>query len=369
MNKSVRVLYVMDGKMSRGGTEAFIMNYFRHIDHQKVQIDIVQCGDEKGIYDEELKEAGCKLYYLPLKGKHPIAFSKSLKSICQKGKYQIIHGMMDTMNVWCLKIARSAGVSVCVAHSHNTRVQSDNKLQIAFNNWAKKGILKFSDHLMACSEAAGKWLFGENAEFTVVKNGVDYDLFKFDENKRKYYREQYQIEDKLVVGHVGQFRDQKNHMYLIDVFNEMHKLDERCYLVLIGTGPLLKAVESKISQLGLGSCVKIINGSDKVNELLNMFDCYLFPSKFEGLSIALVEAEVNGLKCYTSTSVSRESNVLKKVEFYDLSQPPKTWAENILKEQDSFKDRAINKSDLEKTGYDIESAAKKLEDFYIDAVK
>ena len=367
MGEKVKVLYVLDGKMSRGGTEAFIMNYFRHFDHKKIQLDIVQCGSEKGVFDEELKDAGSKLYYLPLKGKHPIAFSNGLKKICQKGKYQIVHGMMDTMNVWCLRVAKRAGVPVCIAHSHNTQVQSNNKLKVAFNNCAKKGILRYADYLMACSDAAGHWLFGEKSKFIVVKNGIDYDLLKFDEKKRVHYREQYELDEKFVIGHVGQFRDQKNHMFMLDVFSEMHKQEPKCHLVLIGTGPLLNDVENKIELLGLKSCVTIIKGSDKVNELLNMFDCYIFPSKFEGLGIALLEAEVNGLKCYASTCVPEEANIMGNVSYLSLEEDASYWAKYILDNRDG-NNRSVDRKKLDDAGYDISNAASKLEDFYVKCI-
>ena len=366
--QKIRILYVLGGIMAQGGTEAFVMNYIRNFNREKLQIDIVQCGNGKGIYDEELKKIGSKIFYLPVKSKHPVEFSNELKNICTKGKYQIVHGMMDTMNVWCLKIAKKSGVPVCISHSHNTQVQSNNILKKSFNNLIKKKISKYSDYLLACSKAAGHWLYGENSNFLVIKNGIDYNKFKYDVEKREYYRKLYKIDDKLVIGHVGQFREQKNHMFLIEVFNEIHKIDKNSVLILIGTGPLLNEVKEKINELDLTSSVIIINGSNVVNELLNMFDCYLFPSLYEGLSIALIEAQTNGLRCFTSTSVSSESNVLNKVSFLDLNLSPVDWAVSILNEKSSFNNRVIERKDLNDSGYDIYYAAKKMENFYIESV-
>lgn len=55
----------------------------------------------------------------------------------------------------------------------------------------------------------------------------------------------------MVIGHVGRFVKQKNHRFLIDIFNEIYKQNNNSVLLLAGQGPLMEEIEIKVKDLGL----------------------------------------------------------------------------------------------------------------------
>ena len=156
MKTPVRVLYINGNIMKRGGIEAFMMNYFRHIDHSKVHIDFLVHGYEKGVYDDEIIAAGSKIFHVPTKSKHPITYQKELQKLFKSEHFDIVHSHLDAMSGWVLKIAKRCGVPIRIAHSHNTAHLTTNFLKRIVNESAKKQITKQATDLFACSEAAGK---------------------------------------------------------------------------------------------------------------------------------------------------------------------------------------------------------------------
>src|SRR5574344_861842 len=218
-----RILYVNGGLMNRGGIESYMMNYYRHFDHSKLQIDfIVHDAGGFGYYDEEIRNMGGRIFVLPKKSRHHFTYSSRLETILRDNDYHIIHTHMDAMGAWVLKIAKDCGIPVRIAHSHNTQHLSANPLKLMLLERARKSINRYATHRMACSQAAGRWLFGD-MPFTVVNNAVDIDKFKFNSQVRSDIRKKYGISNNdILIGHIGRFDVQKNHSFLIDVFLEVH---------------------------------------------------------------------------------------------------------------------------------------------------
>ena len=179
---------------------------------------------------------------------------------------------------------------------------------------------KYATDYFACSELAGRWLFGdktfEQGKVTIINNAIDLDKFKYDEKVRKEKRKELNInDDTLVVGHIGRFVAQKNHTFLIDIFSELHKKEKNSILLLIGQGPLIGEIKQKVETLGISDSVKFLGQRDDVNELYNAMDLFLFPSLYEGLGMVLIEAQANGLPCIASTEVPKNARVSKKISF------------------------------------------------------
>jgi len=359
--ESVKVLYINGGIMNRGGIESFMMNYFRYIDRKRVQIDFVVHGYEKGSYDEEIEQRGGKIYHVPTKSKHPIIYRRELKKIFSTGEYSIVHSHVDAMSCWILKMAKQCNVPVRIAHSHNTDHLTTNRVKYFINEQARKNIHKYATHCFACSEAAGKWLFG-SIDFKVIPNAINLEKFRYDDTQREALRRELGIPaDALVLGHVGRFDTQKNHVFLVRVFKEVSQINKEAVLLLIGEGWMEPQIRELARQEKLEDRVLFLGSRSDVNRLYNAMDCYVFPSLFEGLGVVLIEAQSNGLPCFVSDRVTKEVDVTHTVKFLPLNE--KAWIDALVGIKQTA--RLDTNKEIQNAGYDISSVAKDLEDLYI----
>jgi len=363
MNKPVKVLFVNGNIMKRGGIESFMMNYFRHIDHSKVHIDFLVHGFEQGIYDDEIIAAGSKVLHVPTKSKHPILYPKELKKIFLTREYQIVHSHCDAMNGWILKIAAECGVAVRIAHSHNTATLSNNIIKLAINDYVKGLIPKYATHLFACSEAAGKWMFGENLEFKVINNAIEVEKYMFDPSVREKVRGELNLHDDFVIGHVGRFDYQKNHEFLVRIIQYLNNVGKKdVKLICVGEGPLIDDIKKIVDNAGLEDRVLFLGSRSDVDLLYNAFDVFVLPSKFEGLPVVGIEAQCNGLQCFFADTVTDKVKILKETKLLPLDID--SWGTELSTD---IPTRYLNAEEqIVKSGYDISVEAKKLQMFYID---
>ena len=366
MGEPIRVLHVVT-YMGRGGLETMIMNYYRHIDRTKIQFDFICDEDSTNIPYEEIEKLGGKVILIPPYQK-VFKYHKKLKEVLKSGGYKIVHSHINTLSVFSLFAAKCAGVPVRIAHSHSTTNKKEKKKNLL------KQVLRpfskvFATDYMCCSELAGRWLFG-NKEYDkgnvyLLNNAIDLDKFKYDEEKRKEKRKELNIEDStLVIGHVGRFVEQKNHRFLIDIFNEVHKQKENSILLLAGQGPLMEEMKEKVKILGIEDSVKFLGQRNDINELYQAFDVFCLPSLYEGLPVVGVEAQATGLLCIFSDDMTKEIKVLDTTEFLSLKQSAEEWTYTILKKSKSFKRKDTQKEITDKN-FNIKNEIKKLEREYM----
>jgi len=367
----IRIAQIM-GKMNSGGVESFIMNYYRNINREKVQFDFIVDEDSLISQKEEIENLGGKIIVVP-PYQHIFQYLKELKKILKNNNYKIVHSHLNSLNVFPLYSAWRAKVPVRIAHSHSTTNIKEWKKNLI------KNILKifskiFATNYFACSEHAGRWLFGNKVfnegKVDIIHNAIDIEKFKFNENVRNNIRKELHIEDKFVLGHVGRFVEQKNHDFLIDIFNEVYKEKKDIILLLIGEGPLEKDIKGKIKKLGLEENIKFLGVRNDVYELMQAMDCFVFPSLYEGLGMVVIEAQCADLQCIVSTEVPEATRITDLIEFVSLEVPSNVWSKCIKgklidKKRDS--NRVIN--NLRNSGYDILEESKKLEKKYLDLIK
>lgn len=358
-----RILYINGGTMHRGGIESYMMNYYRNIDRERLQIDFIVHGFEKGVYDDEIEKMGGKIYHVPVKSKAPLKNAHLLREIFQTNQYKLVHSHMDAMSYVPLKIAEKCGIPIRIAHSHNTQHLTNNPIKIKMNDFAKKNLPKVATHLFACTEKAGIWLYGEGNEnrIEVIPNAIETAKYTYNLADRKELQKQLDLNDKdIVIGHIGRFDYQKNHEFLIDMFAVLHSIDENYRLVMVGDGHLKETIQKKVAELKLEEAVRFVSGCADANRYYNVFDLFCLPSHFEGLAVVLIEAQTNGLSCIVSESVTRAADVTGNVAFLELNE--KLWAEKILNEE---KQRLITSEKLVvDAGYEISKAAQKLQNRY-----
>ena len=363
----IRVASVI-GRYIGGGVEAVTINYYRNIDKNKVQLDFICDEDSTNIPYEEIERMGGKVIIIPSYSK-PFKYHKALKRVLKEGNYKIIHSNINTLSVFSLFAAKCAGVPVRIAHSHSTTNKKEKKKNLM------KQVLRpfskvFATDYMCCSELAGRWLFG-NKEYDkgnvyLLNNAIDLDKFKYNESLRKTKRKELGIkDDTLVIGHIGRFVAQKNHDFLIDIFNEIHKKNNNSILLLAGQGPLMEDIKNKVKELNLNDSVKFLGQRNDANELYQAFDVFLLPSLYEGLPVVGVEAQAAGLLCYLSDDMTKETKVLDITKFMSLNNTPEEWADNILDDVKKYK-RIDTSKEMTAKNFNIKEEAKKLEEYYLN---
>lgn len=362
----IRIAHIV-GKWVGGGVESVVMNYYKHIDHKKIQFDFICDEDSSNIPYEEIELLGGKVILIPPYQK-VIKYQKELQKVLKEGKYKIVHSHINALSVFPLYAAKKLGIPVRIAHSHSTTNKSEwvkNLLKQVLRRFSKF----YATEFFACTEHAGRWLFGnktfEQGKVFIVNNAIDLDKFKYNEEIRELKRKELGIDNKtLVISHIGRFVKQKNHDYIIDIFYEVYKKNSKVVLILVGQGPLEDKIKDKVNKLGLDKVVLFLGQRDDVNEMYQAFDIFLFPSLYEGLGIALIEAQCAGCYCLASTEVPIIAKVTENVEFIKLKNSYKVWRDLILNYK--IEERKNLYKTISEAGFNIKNEVKILEEKYLD---
>lgn len=365
-NAPERILYVHGSTMNRGGTEAYMMNYYRQFDRERLQVDFVVHGFGEGAYDAEIEAMGGRIFHVPVRSQDPLGNLRELRKIFSSGDYRIVHAQLDTMNAWVLKVAKYCGIPVRISHSHNTAVQTGNRLKLLVNELARRQIPKVATHLFACSEPAGSWLYGAHP-FRVIPNAIDLEKFSFDPEKRRMLRAALELaEDAVVLGHVGRFSRQKNQAFFIPLLKDLLERDSRFRLVLVGDGPDQALFRQQAKSAGVEHAVRIVDACSNVQDYYSVFDVFCLPSLFEGLGIVGLEAQANGLPCIVSDAVPAALNVSGKLLYLPIGgHDAALWAEKAAELAALPRDPGAAEQ-LRAAGYEITAAAKALQDRYLN---
>lgn len=355
----IRVLQIVT-YMGRGGLETMIMNYYRNIDRNKVQFDFLVHRQEEADYDKEIVALGGKIYHMPMLNPFSKSYFNALDSFFKEHKYDIVHCHLDCMSAYPLKIAKKNGVRVRIAHSHNK--SQDKNLKYPIKLYSKRLIPKYATHLLSCGKEAGDWMFN-GKPYTILNNAIDAQSYRFDKQIREEMREQLGFnQEDFVIGHVGRFNPQKNHNFIIDVFNFVHKKNTAAKLVLVGTGDGQKAIKEKVESLALSDSVLFLGNRTDVNKILQAMDIFLFPSLYEGLPLSIIEAQAAGLPCVISDNVPPECIVTDLIEAASLDDALAKW-EIVITSQKSVK-RKDTYELIKKSGFDVKSNVLVLEKMY-----
>ena len=372
MDKPIKVLYFVD-RMLRGGIQSLVIDWVSRFDKEKIQVDFLLL-DDGNEYELEntLKEMGCKVY--KLKGiwvKSPVDFvkeSKALDDFFEKHHdYKAVHMHSSSKNYMVLKYAKKYGVPMRIAHSHSIDFQTKNTFKKLIGNFLKPQLIRYATDFFACSKIAGEWLFGNDIintnRFKIIHNAVDYNKFKFDAKKRKKIRKEFNIRDnEVVIGNVGRFTVQKNHKFLIDIFNEYNKRYPESKLLLVGTGVLEDEIKIKVDELNLKDKVIFAGFRNDVNDIMQAIDIFLLPSLCEGLPVVGVEAQAAGIPVFTSEKVvTEELKIADNVYFISLDKTAKEWADIIY---NTGIQRNDNYHVMKNEKYFIEDIIKELTCFY-----
>lgn len=382
--RRIRVLHILHGMETFGGVESFLLQYYRNIDRSKVTFDFVMgCNNTFEKYETESIFVDSKfttLYALETGGNkisNYVQLVKGVNTYLGENHYDIVH--VNTSNIllqtFLALFMKTNGIKI--AHSHSaTPIQAKKTVKGYIKGLEKEFITpicqylirKNYDYMLACSKNAGTALFGqrgvEDSRFTVIKNAIDTNVYRFDESVRAYYRTKENINSNCIVyGTVGRLAESKNLLFLIDVFAELHRRNSNSRLWLIGEGSMRRTIENKVVEHGLEDVVTLFGEKNNVAEYLMAMDCFIFPTVYEGLGIVAIEAQTTGLPVVASDAVPDEAKITDRFVSIPLNFPVCKWAESIEKENIN-PNRKLSYESVKEAGYDIESAAEELLSFY-----
>lgn len=367
--KPLRILQVF-ARMDRGGAETMIMELYRNIDRSKIQFDFVVHTTDKCAFDEEILALGGKIHRIPkYSGKNHFKYKKKWNNLFGSyPEYKIIHTHVRSTASIFLKIAKKYGLKT-IAHSHST--SNGSGIVASAKNILQKNILNYSDYLLAASVEAGEWLFGPDAinkdNFFVLNNAIQTKKFIFNKDIREEVRKKFKINNKTVIGHVGNFKKEKNHTFLINVFQEYHKINSNSILILIGNGELEDTIKNKVREYELLDSVLFLGSRSDVAELMQAMDVFVFPSFFEGLGIVAIEAQAAGLPVLASKGVPNEAKITDIFQYSSLKNDEKYWAKQINGMLEYT--RKNKKNEIVQAGYDVNETAFWLEKLYLKLVR
>lgn len=364
----IKVLHVL-GHVPIGGVGTFLINTLKYIDKDEISFDFIMFNSSHNSdFTETVIDLGAKVHKFEshLTIKYIFKIKTEVEEHFKMHKdYDIIHIHSPNIGMFVLPAAKKAGIPIRILHSHSTKY-SNSKVKSIRNFILDISTRSLVTDFVACSENAGNFLFKRNA-YTVIPNGINIKSFAYDQEGRIKMRNVMGVEDRTVIGHVGNFDYQKNHELLIDIFYEIYKKDKGYLLYLVGNGYLEEKIREKVKKMGLVDSVKFMGRRRDIPNLMQAFDIFVLPSKFEGFGIVCIEAQASGLQCFASKNVPMAAKVTDNISFLDINSPPEQWAERIM--SIAGYQRKDMSSKVKKEGYDIQDTSKKLQDHYLSLVR
>ena len=345
-----------------GGIETYMKNVVDNIDVETFKIDFLNVSSNDLAYKDFFISKGSKIKQVTGRKKNFFKYRREIIEFLKNTKYDVIHIHIMSFEAferifWSIKYTDAK----IIVHSHSAGFGKNAKVHTRVLDKIGRFVLKDKEYkCVACGKDAGKWMFRKK-DFIVANNGIDYEKYKFNNNFRSEIREMYGIKDnEIIIGHTGRIEKQKNHKLLINIFEEFRKNNSNSKLMIVGDGSLRKEIYDLAVDKNIINDVIFVGYTKDVHKYYSAFDVFCMPSLYEGLSISLVEAQFNGLKCYTSTSVDLDSDITGNVEFIGLNDSIEMWTKAIQKNNVRDKDVKMKI----KTEYFIENSVKILEKIY-----
>lgn len=376
--KKIKILQFPIGDTKGGITQYALMNW-RYIDKKRYQFDFATMSPTLS-FEKDLLDSGAGVYHIESYAEDDIrGFEEKFREILIRGRYDIVH--LHT-SYWkslaAEQLAKEEKVKGVIIHAHASAIagakrsteKEREKLLVHHNEILNQLNQYVATDYWACSNEAGKFLFGNRIPISKVKilnNAVDVKRFCYNHKKRKCIRNALQLENHLVLGYVARFEYPKNQIFLLRIMNILKKEGLPIKLVLVGQGSELPKCQEFVEANGLSDSVIFTGFRSDVDDLLQGFDLLVFPSENEGFPIALVEAQSAGLFCIVSDCIKSDINITGRVKSLPLKE--NVWRDEILKFKS--KDMTLDRENININGsnFDIYKQIKIVERMYDDIAK
>lgn len=349
-----------------GGIESVLYNYVMNSNQTKIVFDFISTFASIP-REKELQRHGCKVTHIIDRRTNYLQYRSELDQYMKKHAHEYdAVWLNDCMfaNIDILKLAKKYGVKKRIIHAHNSNSLGGGLSRMIRHKINVKLLPLYATDYWACSQLAGEWSYPNkilsSKKYRVIPNAIKCEKYRFSQEIRKDYREQLDITDKFIVGHIGRFDYQKNHIYLLKIFKELLQMNKDCILLSIGVGTDWEFVQEETKKMGIGDNVMFLGQRNDIAQLLQAMDVFVLPSQFEGLPVVLVEAMAAGLPCFISDRVTKESGIIQDLAFFEsIDKSPVIWAENIRKLSLDFKRKDTYK-DMVEAGYEIFNQASEI---------
>lgn len=357
-------ILMITNNMELNGISTVVMNYFCNIDSKKFHIEIAAGTPVADKYINVVKDKGSMIHALPSRKLDSWNYYKGLYHILKRKRFDIVHvhGNSSTMAVELL-IAYLCGVKIRIAHSHSTTCEN-----MKLHKIMKPFFKVLYTHGFACGELAGKWMFN-NHSFTVIPNGFIIEKFKYNEDYRKEIRGSLKIEDKFVLGHVGRFNAPKNQAYLLKIFKFIAEKKSDAVLLLVGTGPMFNEIKQQIELHPYRDRIILYGETTTPEKLYMAMDVFVFPSRYEGLPVTLLEAQISGLPCLISDVITDEAVLSNHVQMLSIDEEPQVWVKHILTIKTFDRKELYYSLEKKIDNYNIKNNVRELEKMYTNCIK
>lgn len=364
-------------RWTEGGTESYILNIIRKINHEKFDVQIVVAQKETELYDSELAEYGCevksllnKIYENPIE--RVMATQHIFRNYFDRNRCDILHlHIIQGVALKYAKYAKSCGIRKVVAHCHNTEIGTGHKILKLLGHYLGKHYYRqYVDEKIACSDLAAKWLYTKRdinqGKVKIYKYIVEMDIFQFNIGIRNEMRRKYGVGKEKVYLSIGRMEYQKNQLFLLDVFKEISKAEPLSKFILIGTGSLKESTLEHAHNIGIYEKVIFIEKTREIPSYMWMADVFILPSLFEGNPIVGIEAQGAGLSCIFADTITKEAKVLNTVIYISLKRDAKYWADKIITNSlMSYDSRIVAAEIMRNSGYEIKQQTHELEKMYM----
>lgn len=369
----IRVLQVT-GSLKIGGLESVAMNIVRYSDKSKFHFDFVVYGESIGENEEEAIKLGCKVFHIPYPHEIPLSFVNTMRKVIRSnGPYDIVHSHTLFNCGLVNKAAMLEGVKVRISHAHTNRINEKKfRVHYLYELLMRKYIKKYSNVFYGCSNKAGNYLFGSffNEIGHILINGIDLVKFNVPSKITEDYKNKFGLQGFKIIGQVGTLNPVKNHFFSISLMKEILKERKDVKMLFVGKGPMFKEVQEKIASEGLSDYIYMIGPRNDIPNILSLFDLYLMPSKYEGVSVALMEAQAAGLTCLvSSTACAPEVHVTNQIVTLPLEASVGQWKDAALRNLENGHCVSDSYMVIKKAGYDILDIINQLDNQYFEYLK
>lgn len=367
MNEPIRILQVL-GSLNAGGMQSMLINYYKKLDRSSFQYDFLVFSD-KSFYDDEILMLGGRIYRITPRRRNPIKNYIELDMFFKKHtEYKIVQIHQGINYFAPLTFAKRNHVPIRIVHSHGMDPNLVKRQGIFYSIYTVPKIEKLGTNFVACSESAARQIFSNkiinNKKYKLMRNAIDIEKFQKNETDRKKLRKEFEVDNNFVIGHIGNFNFVKNHDFIIEIFSKVHEVDDSALLVLVGSGEKEEEIRKKVNNLGLNLAVRFLGTRNDIPEVINIFDCLVLPSYYEGLPVVCIEAQAAGIPCYLSSNITQESKVSNLVKFLSINDNAEIWANVILDNRGKY-NNTNNCDSMTKNGYNLNLEVSKIEEYYL----
>lgn len=365
--KMIKVLQINAENFGTGGISVIIWRLMKRLEGRNIQMSFLsqrENTDEK--YVNDIHAQGGNIHYIKATSNKVLRYFDRYKKCCEvikKNNYDIVHinGNESFGIISYVLAAKKNSNCKVVVHAHSTRFMNGDHIIVKniLKGIFQPILIRNTDCMLACSSEAARFMYGKKSnKAIIVKNGLEPGQYVFDNIAREKIRNEMKVDNKMVIGHIGRFVYPKNHEFIMDVFEQINKEYSNVELWLIGEkqGKGYEKIYNRIMQKELQDKIKMIGSTDKIKEYLSTMDVLFFPSRFEGLPLVLVEAQVNGLPVVCSDVITDEAIFAENVAKLSLDMSIKVWIDKLIQFGKEER-KALPYHEIMECGFDISKIA------------